>query len=338
MLSNRISMSAGMIISYAKLIATILIWGGVYHVAKFLVGEVDVYTVSFVRFFLASSVLLLMYFAYGRKSISVMAINKQQWWLLLCSGGVGIFLYNLFFFNAERLIAANNVVVIYSFTPCLTVILCKMVFKTKVSFLAWCGIGIALFGTIMAVAFASTDSPPASVMSPLTKSVKILGYNASDSYLRQIVGEACAVAAAICMAIFNIINKKASAAALDTLTITTFSSLFGGIMLAVCYSFYGEPIAKVVLMPWSFWWAMGYTAILATVFCYKWYSDAIKDIGVGQTAIFLNGVSLSTILIGVVVLHQPVHYFILIAGGLIVCGVLITNIAVTKGNSGCEAV
>ena len=50
------------IIAYVKLICVILIWGGVYHVAKFLVSDTDIFTIAFIRFFIASFVSLLLYY------------------------------------------------------------------------------------------------------------------------------------------------------------------------------------------------------------------------------------------------------------------------------------
>lgn len=299
-----------LILSYIKLIITVFIWGGVYHVAKYTVGNADIYTISFVRYLFASIILLIMYFANGKHKTN--KFNKAQWTILLWTGFIGIFLYNILFFSAELMLPAVIVAILYACTPCLTVLLNRIIFKYKIKFSAYVGIIVAFCGTIIVI----------------ITSQKSASSNMLESHATIIFGRVCAVLASVAMALYNILNRKASNMKIDPLTITTASSVIGAIFLFVTYLFLGEHLSSLLHKTPYFWFSMFYLIIFSTVLCYKWYSDAIKHIGVGQTAIFLNGVPLSAVLIDIFFGDNPINYVVILAGAVIVLGVLMTNLSV----------
>lgn len=299
---------------YLKLFGVIVIWGGVYHVAKFLVQDTDVYTVAFIRFISAAIVLLMLYYK-KHKYISIVR-PRNQWWLLFWIGFVGIFLYNILFFTAETLIPANNVAILYAVTPCIIVLLSTIFLKNKVSMLGYLGIAIALFGTIGVISLSESSCAGKFLCSSLLTHLSL--------------GQIIAFLASVSMAIYSILNKKAAHMNLDSLCITTFSTVFGAICLFITYLIFGEPAHNLLHKPLTFWLAMFYISIFATVIGYKWYSDAINNLGVGQTAVFLNGVPLCAVLIGVVFLGQSLSAGMMVFGLVVISGVLITNYAGNK--------
>ncbi len=300
--------------AYIKLVSVILLWGGVYHVAKYLVSDTDIWTVAFIRFFSAAIVLLCIYYKRHRRILIVRPRN--HWLMLFWIGLIGVFGYTTLFFAAESLIPANNVAILYAFTPCITVLLSRFFLKQRISTLAYVGIIIALLGTIVVISLSESSCNGKIICTGLVKNLSL--------------GQILAVLAAICMCLYNILNKKAVAMNLDPMTITTFSSVFGAILLFFTFWAFGAPAHTLLHKGFAFWIAMFYTSIFATVISYKWYSEAIRYIGIGQTAVFLNGVPLSTVLIGVVLLGQSVSLGVIIAAIVIISGVLITNYAVNK--------
>lgn len=302
------------LLGYLKLLGVILVWGGMYHVAKFLVIDTDVYTVSFIRFISAAVVLLILYY---RKHKHVTIVRpRNQWWLLFWIGFVGIFLYNILFFTAETLIPANNVAILYAVTPCMIVLLGVTFLKNKVSMLGYIGIVVALLGTIGVISLSESSCGGKFLCSSLLTHLSL--------------GQVIALLASLSMAIYSILNKKAAQMNLDPLCITTFSTVFGAICLFITFLVFGEPAHNLLHKPWTFWLAMFYTSIFVTVIGYKWYTEAIRDIGVGQTAVFLNGVPLSAVLIGIVFLGQLLSIGMMIFGLIVITGVLITNYAGNK--------
>ncbi len=296
-------------IAYVKLFTVILTWGSVYHFAKILVTDTDIYTVAFVRFFIASIILLLLYY---KKNKTIKFIqSKQEYTLLLLIGFFGIFLYNLLFFKAESLIPANDVAILYSLTPCITVILGVFIFKNKLNIFSYIGLIIALFGAILTLTLSNAECHDKLTCTHITD----LSF-----------GAFIAITASFSMAVYSILNKKASYLKIDTLSITTISTIIGTILLFITFLLYGAPPSNLLHKDFNFWFAMFYVAVFSTVLGYSWYIDSIRDLGVAKTVVFLNGVPLSSIIIGAIAFNQFISIAVLFSGLIIITGVTITNI------------
>lgn len=302
------------ILAYIKLTVVILVWGSVYHVAKFLVMETDVYTVAFLRFISAALVLLGLYYRQNRHFNLVRP--RHHWWLLFWIGVVGVFGYNVLFFTAETLILANNVAILYAITPCIIILLGKIFLKNSVSILSYLGIIIALLGTIGVIIISEPSCQGKFLCKSLLTTLSL--------------GQMVALGASFAMATYSVLNKKASHINLDPLCITTFSTVFGTLCLFITFLLFGDPVSNLLHKSWIFWLSLFYVSIFATVIGYKWYADAIHNLGVGQTAVFLNGVPLSAILIGVILLQQKMSPSMTILGMIVILGVVITNYAENK--------
>ncbi|MDE4963775.1 EamA family transporter, partial [Francisella tularensis] len=72
----------------------------------------------------------------------------KQWAYVIAFGFFGVFLYNITFLWAEKLISGNIFAIIYAFTPCLITILSIYIFNLKVNQQAKICIHVALLGTI----------------------------------------------------------------------------------------------------------------------------------------------------------------------------------------------
>ena len=256
-------------IGYIKLIIVVSIWGGTYHVAKYMIKYADIFTLSFLRFLVASIVLLiLLYRRNGREGFA--SKPKHHWLILFMIGFVGVFLYNMSFFGAESLISCNKVAILFAFTPCLSIILGMIFLRQKLNFLGYLGIIISLLGAISVIMIADTSCD------------KLFCDNGIFETLS--LGEGLALLAALAMAGYNILNRVAAGVSLDPLTVTTFSATFGALLLGITYLFYGGSFNVLYNVPWQFWLALMYMSVIATVLCYKWYSDAIHEVGVAKTA------------------------------------------------------
>jgi drug/metabolite transporter (DMT)-like permease len=298
------------ILAYIKLIAVIVVWAGVYHVAKYLVDSTDAFTLGFLRFLMATIVLLAMYFA--KHGVKRSFTRPDSHWIMLwLIGLIGVFGYQVFFFGAESIISANEVAIFFAFSPCITVVLGRLVLKQKIFPLAYVGIVIALLGTIGVI-----------TMSHKTEYTYSCLINAHPKHW----GDFLAILTAVAMAAYNVLNKKASRLGMDALTITTFSSLIGTLFLFITFLLFGGKVIDLLHKPLMFWVALTYIAILATVIAYKWYSDAICELGVGKTAVFLNGIPLCAVLIGVLLLGNTISTDIILSGVVIIIGVVMTNL------------
>ena len=142
--------------AYLKLVLAIVAWAGVYHSANYLVKTLDPYTTAFVRYFIASIILLLIV-KVKRGKIVDLPLFKANWLLLLNIGIIGIGLYNIAFFGAEQRLSPQMVVLIFSFSPCLTALLASIIMKQRLGIGGYLGLLIALSGTIGVINFANPN-------------------------------------------------------------------------------------------------------------------------------------------------------------------------------------
>lgn len=304
------------LISYLKLIAVVILWSSIYHVAKYLVRVADVSTIAFIRFFIASIGLLYWYHKNTGSIVDGYAKYLKNWKLIFLVGFFGIFLYTLSFFSAEKYISAEEVAILYAFAPAITSILSYFMLKQKLNLMGWIGILIALCGAIAVLSLSSNSCGK----------VFCVGLFGELS-----IGQIFALAAAFCLAMYNILSKKAAMRGIDAKTINTFSTVSVTFLLFINFIlFHHSHLVTTLDKPFLFWVSIFYVAIFGTVVAYQWYMDAIQHIEVGRVAVFQNGVPFCTVLMGIFINGDTLTFKEIIAGGVIVLGVLIANFSKNK--------
>ncbi len=299
--------------AYTKLILAITSFAGVYQVAHYLVAYMEPITLGFTRYFIASIILLIALKKY-RGHIFNKAQFKSNWLLLISIGLFGIGLYNLAFLASEKYISGSMVAIIFSFSPCLTAFLGSLIFKQRVTIIGYLGMFIALVGTIGVINYASPTCG------------KFYCFNIFSHISK---GEFYAIILCILAAVFSILNKKASIQKIDSLTITTYAAVFGALTLFIFVMMFGD-FSNFWHKPYKFWFAMFYISVIGSVLAYFWYSEAIAQLGISKVAVFLNGVPFTTVLIGFILLNQPISFSEIGCGLIIIIGVIITNYAVNR--------
>ena len=90
---------------YLELTLAAVFWGGTFVAGRQLAPLVDPYTAAFLRFVLASSVLLMwLYWRLGHFP----KINRRQFGAVILLGSSGILAYNLFFFSGLQTVEAGK--------------------------------------------------------------------------------------------------------------------------------------------------------------------------------------------------------------------------------------
>lgn len=298
--------------AYIKLILAIFGWAGVYHAASIMVKNMDVYTLGFFRYLVASLILLII-LKIRRGRIYDHQEFRDNWGVLAAIGIIGIGLYNIAFFNAEKHLSANTVALIIAVTPSLTTLLAAIIMKTRLRKRAYLGILIAFGGTLGVINFANP-----------TCSKFLCG----DIVNKLSIGEIYALVMCFFAAIFSILNKIAAQRKIAALTITTYAAIFGTLILFLATLWMGN-FLSLLQQNLSFWLAMLYTIIIGSVLSYFWYAEAINDLGISQVVVFLNGIPFATILLGVVFFNDTTTMPVLICGVIIILGVILTNRSIT---------
>lgn len=302
--------------SYIKLAIAIVLWSSIYHVAKYLVVIADVTVIAFFRFFITSICLLIWYQCKNGNIINNVKALLSDFWLIFFIGFFGIFVYTLSFFFAEKFISAEEVVILFALSPVVSAILSFIFLKDKISLMGWFGIVVALMGTIAVLSLSSN------------KCGKLFCITLFEKLSP---GQIFALLACFSLSIYSILSKKAALRKINSITINTFSTVLVTVLLFINFMVFNwNHIFTVLDKPFLFWLALFYTAIFGTVIPYQFYIDAIHDIEVSKVTVFQNALPPCTILTGFFIHGNKLTGVELLAGIVIILGVIITNMSRVK--------
>lgn len=302
-------MNSSLLQGYVKIFLALVFWASLYHIAPLPLEYVDIYLVGLIRYIMASFIFLVVHYFFTKTLFP--RLNLKQWLYVIAVGFFGVFLYNIAFLWAEKLISGNIVAIIFAFSPCLITILSSYMFQMKVNQQAKIGILVALLGTIGVVMFSSESSVQCST-----------GINMN-------LGEILSILAVVCFSAYAIFGKCCVRAGVNMITINTYGAIVGMIMFAVV-SLFKSDFSELAHTDIKFWGSMLYIAAFATVLAYLWYLRALEEIGVYKTAVFQNTMPFLVILIGFVLYGETISILSLLFGGVVFLGVYMTNVAVSK--------
>ena len=299
--------------AYIKFILAIIAWAGVYQSASYLIKYIDPYSAAFFRYLIASIALVTILRIKTGKFVDLNQF-KQNWRLLIGLGIVGIGLYNLAFFSAEKYLSANMVAIIISFSPCITALLAARYMRQRLNWMTYIAMLIALLGTVGVINYANPECGK---------------FFCSDIFLHISKGEIYALAVCLFAAIYNIMNRMATQKQISSLAITSYAAVFGTVVLFFPMVILGKP-SIIFNQNLEFDLVLLYTALIGPVLAYSWYSEAIKNLGVAKTVIFINAIPFVTILLGVILFREKVKIATILCGILIFTGVMLTNLMIQR--------
>jgi drug/metabolite transporter (DMT)-like permease len=111
---------------------------------------------------------------------------------------------------------------------------------------------------------------------------------------------------------------------LSPLVTVTYASVAGTLMLGVLVIVQGG-IDQSVLTDTRSLLGIGYLAVFGTALAFVWYYRGVQAVGAARAAQFINLVPVSGVLLGALVLGEPLTLEILLGGSLVVAGLLMTN-------------
>ncbi|MDD3266864.1 MAG: DMT family transporter [Burkholderiales bacterium] len=298
--------------AYIKLIIAIIGWAGVYHSAHYLAHHSDIYGLAFIRYFLAS-VILVSIIWFKRGYLIKITDFKKHYKILILLGTFGIGIYNIGFFIAESHLPASKIALIIAFTPCVSSLMSSFYFRQKLGIYAYIGMIIALLGTVGVINYGNASC----------------GRYWCNFFEHLSTGEIAALSLCITTSLFNIMSRIASQNGIDSLTITAFAAIFGDIILFFSMLLFGN-IHSVIYNNSEYWILMTYTVLIGSVLCYFWYSEAIAKLGVSRISVFLNGIPFTAVLIDIIFFKHAIHLPVIISGMVIIFGVIMTNRAISR--------
>lgn len=281
-----------------KLIAFPLMMGVTFNIAAYTVHYFSPSAAAAWRFGLAA-VLMFLILA-GKEKLSGQKW-KQNGWMYVLLGVVGVFGFNSLFFIGMKLTTPTNGSLIMATNPIVTMLLARRILRTAISREQASGAIISLLGVILVLTQGSLQAL---------------------SQMNISLGDLLILAGNVCWALYGVWGRGFLRNS-SSLATTTYPMLIGAFLLMLLASF--QP-AKIPLeeIPVGAWLGILFMAVGTTVLGYLWWNQAIAAIGANRTAIFFNLVPVVTMLTSLITVHEIT--WTQIAGAvLVIGGVLVTN-------------
>lgn len=284
--------------TYGKLVATALVWGATWIAGRIAVGEASPLAVASWRFLLATLVL------------GTLVVSREGWprwtrgeWLIVAAlGASGIFLYNVCFLYGLQVIEAGRGALVVALTPAIIAVGDWLFCRASMSAAKASGIALAACGCVLVI----SNGDPRRL---LTGDVGL--------------GEWLIVACSLLWAVYTFIGRRGTRS-LSPLAMTFGASLSGWLMLTVAALFQGSLFA-LQATTWHGWLAIVFLGVFGAALAFTWYAEAVQRIGPTRSAVFINLVPVSAVVLGARLLGERLGLPVLAGGALVIAGVLITN-------------
>jgi len=273
----------------------VLIWSINAVVSKASATAIDPAAISFYRWFLA--LITLTPFVLPSVIRNFKEI-KQHWWKLLILGLLGMVLFQSLAYYAAHTVSALYIGIITSFIPLLTVLISLFVLSVVPT------VGLALGGvlSLIGLVWLVSAGNPAQLLEHGIGSGEIMMFVASISY-----------------ALYGVLTKR-WAIPLPNWQSLYMQILFGVVLLLPNFLMTDNVQLNAHNIP-----LVAFAGIAASILApFLWIQGVIR-LGANKTSIFMNLAPIFTAVIAVIFLHEQLHSYHLIGGGITLLGVILAQ-------------
>lgn len=181
--------------------ASILCWSISYVLSRFIMGEFSAYSISFLRYIVASIALLLL-----APIIKLKKIEKQDMGWIFLTGAVGFFIYMIAFNKGLETVNAATGSVIIAAVPMISSILSSFIYQENLTRLQWLASALSFLGVLL---------------------ITLLPGGFTINY-----GLIWFFGAAFCMSFYNLLSKR-MVKKYAAIQVTTYSIFAGTLLLSI---------------------------------------------------------------------------------------------------------
>ncbi|MCD8503099.1 MAG: DMT family transporter [Bacillaceae bacterium] len=280
---------------YVLLAITTSIWGLNVVMVKYLSMAFPVLQLGAWRISIAAFCLLIFTYKHWRKV--VFKLTMKQWLLLFLIGVSSIFGHQLLLMKGLQMTSGSMGSLILALNPLMTSLIAMTFLGEGFTLKRFIGIGFGFFGVVLVV-----GQPSEFGLSTLTGDITVF-----MSMLAYVIG--------------GLLIKEA-VKEVDVFTVTSFSHLFGAVLLVFAWIVSGGSENVVTGEPFSYF-VMAFSGVVATALCTTWWNNGIKVIGPSKTTLFLNGMPLSSLIFSSIFLNEKIFLVHGVALVFIVVGISI---------------
>jgi drug/metabolite transporter (DMT)-like permease len=284
---------------YLKLLLTAIFWGGTFVAGRLVAQNVGPYSIAFLRFTIASILLLLLTWRIEGK---LPKLQESQIVPVILLGITGIFIYNVMFFKGLKIIEASRASLIIATCPIIITICSAFFLKEKINLVKGLGIVISVCGAIIVISRGNINW------------IFEGGLGLGELYIF------CCVLSWVAYSLIG----KAVMKNLSPLASVSYSATVGAVALLVPAFFEGlaQNIASQSAVDWL---CISYLGVFGTVIGFVWYYQGIERIGPTKAGLFINFVPISAILCAFFILKEPITLSLMTGAVLVISGVYLTN-------------
>ncbi|BET97534.1 DMT family transporter [Xenorhabdus taiwanensis] len=276
-------------------LVAVLIWSINAVVSKAAATLIEPATIAFYRWFIAFLVLtpfILLPTLKQRKTVA------QYWWKLLILGSLGMVLNQSLAYYAAHTVSATIIGIFTSLIPLLTVIISIFALRATPTVGITLGTVLSLFGLVWLV----SKGEPSSLLQ------HGLG-----------IGEVMMFIAAASYALYGVLTKRWA------IPLSNWQSLYVQIGFGVLLLLPNFMMTDDIQLTADNISLVLFAGIPASILApYLWIQGVIR-IGANMTAIFMNLAPVLTAIIAIVALHEEMHSYHLIGGGIVLVGVILAQ-------------
>ena len=276
-----------------------LVWGGTFTSAKILGNQLDPAVSAFLRFLIASSVLLVvLYYKEG----GFPRVSRKQFLYILGMGLTGIAIYNLLFFYGLIHAEASRGSMITATNPLLTALGAAFIFKERFTLVRILGFILCITGALLIISRGDFKAM-------LNDGVG--------------VGELAFIGCAISWAAYTLIGRLMSSH-LSSLAIIAYASTVGAVILFFV-ALNADLFNAVKTLTLGVSVNLLFLAILATVIGFVWFQEGLKVLGAAKAAVFIYFMPVSAVFWAYLILDEKLTLILLIGASLVISGIYLVN-------------
>ncbi|MEC5344275.1 DMT family transporter [Brenneria populi] len=299
---------------YLLLTLAAMFWGGNYVVGHILVAGADPVVMTEARWAITALLLMTVYY---KQVAADWRLLKQSLPVVVFLSIFGQVLFPLTLYIGLQYTTSLNAAIYMSATPCMVLIINKLIFNDRISRNNWAGVLLSTFGVFYLVSKGRITN--------------------LDAFKNMNQGDLWTMASALSWAFYcSFLRKKNKAIAGNAFVAT--SSMIGAVILAPVLYLYAQTQSAIDLTSyrhWDFLAGLAYLVIFPSWLSYVFWNRGIAEIGATRGEIYTHIIPLSGGLFSILFLDISLNSFHVVSAIFIILGIWLcsTNRASASQNN-----
>lgn len=284
---------------YVLLVLTTLFWGSNFNLGRFVQGEIPPLGLSFWRWFVAWSILVLFIW---KPMYQAREIAKSHWKLLLGLSILGVASFNSFVYIGLQWTIATNAVLLQSVCPIFTIVFAALFVGERTQMIQWVGVLTSILGIF---------------------------YILSEGTLTQLLdiqfnqGDLVILLAVLSWALYTVFLRKLPDE-LKGIVFLGYSITIGMLIILPFYlyeSLFIQPTSFNLLTISS----VSYVALFPSLLAYLFWNHATSQLGANTTSQFIHLIPVFGTLIAMLILQERLQSYHFVGAIFVILGLVLSN-------------